>query len=43
MSDMDPEGNVNLLGVDMEVQEATPQVIEIDDTKITQVPSIFSP
>ena len=32
--DMDPEGNVDIPGVDMEGQDAPPQVVEINDPKI---------
>ena len=42
MPDMDPRGNVELPGVYMEGQEVPTQVIEIDDTNITQDPSLTS-
>ena len=34
---MEPEGNVNIPGVDIKGQEVTQQVIEIDDPKIPQI------
>ena len=43
MSDMDPEGNVDIPGVDMEGQEAPKQVVEIDDSNTSQDPSLIAP
>ena len=40
---MEPEGNVNIPGVDMEEQEDPPQVVEINGTKIPQDPSLIAP
>ena len=40
--DMDPEGNAELPGVDMEVQELPPQVVEIYDPDIPQDPSLIA-
>ena len=40
---MEPEGNVEILGVDMEGQESPPKVVEIDDPNIPQYPSLITP
>ena len=40
---MEPEGNVEILGVDMEGQDSPPQVVEIDDPEIPQDPSLIAP
>ena len=40
---MDPEGNVEILGLDMGGQEAPPQVVEINYLDIPQDPSIIAP
>ena len=40
---MEPEGNVEILGVDMEGQESPPKVVEIDDPNIPQDPSLITP
>ena len=39
--DMDPKGNVDIPGVDMEGQEPPPQVVEINDPVIPQDPSLI--
>ena len=41
--DMEPEGNAELPGVDMEGQEPPPQVVEIDDLSIPQDSSLIVP
>ena len=43
MWDMEPEGNVNIPGVDMEGQESPPQVVNINDPDIPQYPSLIAP
>ena len=43
MTYMYPEGNVDLLGVDMEWKEPSSQVFDIDDTNIPQYPSLIDP
>ena len=43
MPDMEPEGNVEFPGVDMEGKEAPSQVVEINDPNIPQYPSIIVP
>ena len=39
--DKEPEGNVEIPGMDMEGKEPPPQVIEINDTDIPQYPSLI--
>ena len=43
ISYMDPEGNFDIPGVDMEGQEALPQVFEINDPNIPQDSSLIVP
>ena len=43
ISYMEPEGNVELPGVDMEGQDALPKVIDIYDPEIPQDPSLIAP
>ena len=43
MTDMEPEGNVEIPVVDMEVQEAPTQVFDINDPDIPQDPSLIAP
>ena len=43
MKDMEPEGNVEIPGVDMERQEAPPQFVEINDANIPQDLSLNAP
>ena len=42
MTDMEPEGNVVIPGLDMEGQEPPPQVVDINDTNIPQDPSLIT-
>ena len=43
MTDMETEGNFNILGVDMEQQDPSLQVVDIKNTEIPQDPSIIAP
>ena len=40
---MEPEGNVEILGVDIEGQESPPQFVDINDPDIPQDPSLIAP
>ena len=42
MSDMEPDGNVDIPGVDMEGKETPQQVVEINDPEIPQDPSLIA-
>ena len=42
MPDMEPEGNFEIPGLDMEGQEDPPQVVEINYPDIPQYPSLIA-